>query len=58
MYQRITIRVLSEEIAALIELARREHRDPREQAAQLIKEALRRRRLLPPRGDAGQGGRA
>ena len=45
---RVTVHLNPREINALLELAQREYREPRAQAAILIREALEQRGLLSP----------
>lgn len=51
---RITVNLLSDEKSALWQLAEREHRDPRDQAALIIHAELERRGLLGMTGQQGE----
>ena len=48
MAQRVYVPLYRQEIDALVRLAEREDRDPRRQAARLLREALERAGTLPP----------
>lgn len=48
MFTRIMIPLDAEERFALVELAKQERRDPRNQAAVMIRRELERQGLLPP----------
>jgi hypothetical protein len=54
VYTRITLTLAPSEKSALIRLAERELRDPRAQAAIIIRQDLERRGLLPIGQNAGQ----
>jgi hypothetical protein len=49
--RRITVTLQQEEVAALGMLAEQERRDPRDQAAVLIRQGLEQRGLLRPKSD-------
>lgn len=51
---RMTIQLPIDERDALFQLARREYRNPREQAALIIRRELERRGLLPTEGVAAE----
>jgi len=54
---RFTVNLQTEEREALVALAQQERRDPRDQAAIIIRDVLRARGLLPgPATGAGQAG--
>jgi hypothetical protein len=55
---RISVPLLLAEKLALIDLAQRERRDPRDQAALFIRDELERRGLLPAEAEKGADERA